>query len=293
MCIRAKHESPQRRVSGVLTFAKFCENTDVDFSEYQADWIRQLVSLMDDREATVYEAAWRAFDEFVKSIDKAEMDPLVTTLRRTIEGTGAPGRFVPGFGYGKGVGPMLPIIFAGLTTGSNEQREHAALAIAELVERTDDTALRPYTTQITGPLIRVITQASMLPAGVKSAILIALTKMLERIPTFVKPFFPQLQRTFVKSLTDVSLAVRSRAVSALTILMRNQPRADPLISELLGSVHSTIDDAVAGSLTSALAGVVTSARKNIGSASFENLIELVTDSYRESHDGEADFETFG
>ncbi len=240
---------------------------------------------MDDREAAVYEAAWQAFDEFVKSIDKAEMDSLVVPLRRTIEGTGAPGRSVPGFGYGKGVGPMLPIIFAGLTTGSNEQRENSALAIAELVERTEDIALRPYATQITGPLIRVITQASTLPAGVKSAILIALMKMLERIPTFVKPFFPQLQRTFVKSLTDVSLAVRSRAVMALTVLMRNQPRADPLIAELLGSVHSSTDDAVAGSLTSALAGIVTSARENIGSTSFGNLIDLVTDSYRESHDG--------
>ncbi|KAF8343178.1 armadillo-type protein [Cantharellus anzutake] len=280
----AKHENPRRRVSGALTFAKFCENTSLDFSEYRADWIRQLVSLMDDHEIPVHEAAWQAFDEFIKSVDKTEMELLVVTLRRTIEGTGAPGRVVPGFSYSKGVGPMLPVIFAGLTTGSNEQREQAALAIADLVERTDDAALRPYTTQITGPLIRVITQASALPAGVKSAILIALAKMLERIPIFIKPFFPQLQRTFVKSLTDASLAVRSRAVAALTVLMRNQPRADPLIAELIGSIRSSGEDGIAGSLASALAGVVDSAWINISPTSLENLRELVIDSYRDPHD---------
>ena len=249
------------------------------------DWIRQLVTLLDDRVAMVHEATWKALDEFVKSIDKSEMDVLVVPLRRTIEATGAPGVFVPGFCLAKGISPMLPIIFAGLTAGNNEQREQAAFAIADIVERTEENALRPYTTQLTGPLIRVITQVTTSPPAVKSAILAALIMMLERIPTFVKPFFPQLQRTFVKSLTDPSLSVRSKAVIALTVLMRNQPRVDPLITELIGAARSH-EDAIAGSIGAALAGVVASARPHVGATSHEGLLELVMDSYRDTHDGE-------
>lgn len=233
----------------------------------------------------MHEAAWRALDEFIKSIDKDEMDVLVVPLRRTIESTGAPGRTVPGLSLPKGVAPILPIIFAGLTAGNNEQREHASYAIADIVERTEETSIRPYTTQLTGPLIRVITQATTSPPPVKGAILYALTVMLERIPTFVKPFFPQLQRTFVKSLTDPALSVRVRAATAIGTLMRHQPRVDPLITELVGAVRANEDDAVAGSVASALGGIVTSARKHVGEGSCEILLELVADTLKESREG--------
>ncbi|KAF8317653.1 ARM repeat-containing protein [Clavulina sp. PMI_390] len=283
-----KHETPIRRGSACSTFAVFCANTDLDFSTYRVDWIRQLVSLLDDRENVVHEAAWKALDEFVKSIDKDEMDVLVVPLRRTIESTGAPGRNVPGFSLPKGVAPILPIITAGLTGGNNEQREHASYSIADVIERTEESAIKPYITQLTGALIRVITQATTAPPPVKGGILHALTVMLQRIPTFVKPFFPQLQRTFVKSLSDAALSVRLRAVTALTALMVHQPRVDPLITELVGAVRSN-DDAIAGSIASALGGVVTSARKHVSAASAELLLELVSDSLRESHEGKRGF----
>ena len=63
-------------------------------------------------------AAWHAFDTFVKAIPKEELEPLVVPLRRAIEGTGTPGIPVPGFSLTKGVAPFVPIIIAGLTTGS-------------------------------------------------------------------------------------------------------------------------------------------------------------------------------
>ena len=140
---------------------------------------------------------------------------------------------------------LLPIIIAGLTTGSNEQREHAAYAIGDLMERTDENAIKPFVVPFTGPLIRVTTQATTYPPGVKIAIPSALTSMLECIPLFVKPFFSQLQRTFVKSISDPSSsAVRSKAAEALGVLMTNQPRVDPLIIELVVGVKSN-DDSIA------------------------------------------------
>ncbi|KDQ20094.1 hypothetical protein BOTBODRAFT_101949 [Botryobasidium botryosum FD-172 SS1] len=279
----SRNVSPKRRVSAVNAFATFCESTDLDFSQYRVDWIRQLVTLLDDRQQEVVEAAWRSLDEFVKSVDKEEMEGLVVPLRRTIESTGAPGRTVPGFGLPKGIAPMLPIIIAGLTMGNNEQREQAAYAIGDLVERTEETAIKPFTTQLTGPLIRVITQATTYPPGVKTAILSALTTMLDRIPAHVKPFFPQLQRTFAKSTADAALSVRTRAAEALGVLMKSQPRVDPLITELIAGVR-TNDDAVAASFALAISYVVRSAGKNVGGPSRDALVELISDAFRDTHE---------
>lgn len=58
--------------------------------------------------------------------------------------------------------------------------------------------------------------------------------MLSKIPSFLKPFLPQLQRTFAKSLADPSSEVlRSRAAKALGTLITMTPRVDPLIAGLL------------------------------------------------------------
>ena len=257
----------------------------MDSSLYRIDWVRQLVTLLDDLQITVHTAAWKAFDSFVKSVPKDELEPLVVPLRRTIESTGAPGRTVPGFDLAKGVSPMVPIIIAGLTTGSNEQREQAAYAIGDLVERTDENAIKPFVVPFTGPLIRVATQATTYPPGVKTAILSALTSMLERIPLFVKPFFPQLQRTFVKSISDPSSsAVRSKAAEALGVLMKNQPRVDPVITELVAGVKGN-DDSIATSFLLALANVMRNASQSVGDKAREACIDIVSEAFEDDHHG--------
>jgi hypothetical protein len=267
-------------------FTVFCEVSNLDASLYRIDWIRQLVTLLDDLQVPVHTAAWKALDSFVKSVPKDELEPLVVPLRRTIESTGAPGRTVPGFDLPKGASPMVPIIIAGLTTGSNEQREQAAYAIGDLVERTDEDAIKPFVVPFTGPLIRVATQATTYPPGVKSSILCALTSMLERIPLFVKPFFPQLQRTFVKSLSDASSsAVRSKAVEALGVLMKNQPRVDPVIIELVVGVKGN-GDAIATSFLLALANVMRSTSQSVGDKVREACIDIVSEAFfGDDHDG--------
>ncbi|KAI0688462.1 ARM repeat-containing protein [Cytidiella melzeri] len=280
----AKNDSVERRVNACNIFSIFSEVTELDSSLYRVDWIRQLISLFDDSQAAVCSAALRALDAFVKSIPKDELEPLVVPLRRTIEGTGAPGRYVPGFSLPKGVAPTVPIIIAGLTTGSNEQREQAAYAIADLVERTEESAIKPFVVPFTGPLIRVATQAATYPPGVKVAILQALAVMLQRIPLFVKPFFPQLQRTFVKSASDPSsLAVRMKAAHALGVLMQNQPRVDPVVTELISGSKSN-DDTIASSLVLSLAYVVRSAKTNVGENAREACVELVSDAFKEDHE---------
>ena len=234
----------------------------------------------------VHTAAWEALNSFVTATPKDELEPLVVPLRRTIESTGAPGHVVPGLCLPKGVALMVPIIIAGLTTGSHEQRENAALAIGDVVLRTDESSIKPFVVPFTGPLIRVATQAMAYPPGVKTGIISALTTMLDRIPTFVKPFFPQLQRTFVKFVSDpASLAVRNKAAIALGSLMRSQPRVDPLITELIGAVRSS-EEPITASMMGALAQVVGSAGNNVGQKARESCVELIENAFKEDHEGE-------
>ena len=265
----------------------FCETSELDASLYRVDWIRQLVTLMEDPQVEVHTAAFQALDTFIKSIPKEEVEPLVIPLRRTIESTGAPGVYVPGFSLPKGVSPMVPVIIGGLTSGSNDQREQAAYAIGDLVERTEESAMKPFVVPFTGPLIRVATQATTHPPAVKIAILTALSTMLERIPIFVKPFFPQLQRTFVKSVGDpASLAVRTKAAQALGVLMRNQPRVDPVITELIGGTKNN-EDSIAGSFVLALANAVQNGGPNVGEKAKESCVELIFDAFKERHEGKS------
>lgn len=64
-----------------------------------------------------------------------------------------------------------------------------------------------------------------------AAILLTLNNLLEKIPMLLKPFLPQLQRTFAKSLADTSSELlRSRAAKALGTLITLTPRIDPLIA---------------------------------------------------------------
>lgn len=103
----AKHETPAKRVVGCSLFARFCQATEADFSDYTVDWIRQLVSMFDDRVPEVVGEAWKALDALVKTIEKEDMEPLVVSLRRTIEGTGTAGLPTDGFSRPNGLKPIL------------------------------------------------------------------------------------------------------------------------------------------------------------------------------------------
>jgi len=278
----AKDVNPVRRTTACKVFGTLCQVSEADTEEYRVDWVRILISLFDDPVEDVVAAAWEALDHFVKGIDKDELQDLVVPVRRAIESAGAPGRDVPGFSRPKGVQSIVPILLAGILSGTQEQREQAALGIADLVQRTSEAAIKPYIIQLTGPLIRVISGQSISPQ-IKGAILFTLTVLLEQVPQLVRPFHPQLTRTFVKSASDpAALSVRNRAAAGLGELMKHQPRVDPLITELIGGVR-TAEKEVAPSVVNALAAVCSSAGKNIGAAAKTSIIELVEEAFMGGH----------
>jgi hypothetical protein len=120
----------------------------------------------------------------------------------------------------------------------------------------------------------------------------------------VRPFHPQLTRTFVKSASDpVAISVRNRAAAGLGALMKHQvsillelgrpllicrqPRVDPLITELIGGIRAG-DGEIAPSMAGALAAVCASAGNNIGAAARASIIELVEEAFTAGRKGVLD-----
>ncbi|KAL1875409.1 translational activator of GCN4 [Diaporthe australafricana] len=267
-----KHEDHRKRASTGRHLATFFAQADVDYSRYNQDIIRALLISFDDRDKEVVKAAWSALSEFTKQLRKEEMEALVSSTRQTLLQVGVAGSNLPGFELPKGINAILPIFLQGLMNGTPDQRTTAALAISDIVDRTSEASLKPFVTQITGPLIRVVSERS---TDVKSAILLALNNLLEKMPTALKPFLPQLQRTFAKSLADTSSELlRTRAAKALGTLIKFTPRVDPLIAELVTG-SKTSDPGVKTAMLKALYEVVSKAGANMGESSRTAVLGLI------------------
>ncbi|KAJ9156651.1 Translational activator GCN1 [Pleurostoma richardsiae] len=267
-----KGEDPRRRSTTARRLAKFFSAANVDYSRYNQDIIRALLISFDDRDTEVVKAAWSALNEFTRKLKKEEMEALVQSTRQTLLQVGVPGANLPGFELPKGINAILPIFLQGLMNGTPEQRTSAALAISDIVDRTSENSLKPFVTQITGPLIRVVSERS---TDVKSAILLTLNNLLEKMPTALKPFLPQLQRTFAKSLADTSSdLLRSRAAKALGTLIKFTPRVDPLIAELVTG-SKTSDPGVKTAMLKALYEVISKAGANMGESSRAAVLSLI------------------
>ncbi|KAK0553938.1 translational activator of GCN4 [Tilletia horrida] len=297
-------EQEKRCVTGCKVFATFCANkrASVSTSEYMIDWIRKLISLFEASSEDVVAAAWSALEASLKTVTKEEMEQLVVPLRRSVENVGAPGQGLPGFCRPKGVGPLVPVFLAGLMNGTAEQREQGAMGLSDIVERTSADAIKPFVTTIVGPLIRACGDRHTPP--VKAAILVALTTTLQHVAQHCRPFYPQLQRSFQKAVADpISVTVRTRAGVALGVLMEHQPRADPVIAELISGARANLgeqtgDGAVAAGAAvtiepadladasaQALAQVLAHApAKNVGVSSREGVVRLIDDTFERAAD---------
>src|SRR5215469_12993879 len=110
---------------------------------------------------------------------------------------------------------------------------------------------------------------------IEAAILYTLNNLLEKIPAFLKPFLPQLQRTFAKSLADTSSELlRTRAAKALGTLITMTPRVDPLIAELVTGSKTT-DTGVKNAMLKALYEVVSKAGSNMSETSRNSILGLI------------------
>ncbi|ONH69770.1 Translational activator GCN1 [Cyberlindnera fabianii] len=269
-----KGDNPKKRAVIYERLGPFFTATKLDYYQYTTDFVQECIMALDDKDPEVVKNAVVALTALVKQQDKETLERLVKPAKQALEMTGVTGEDLAGFTLPKGANCVLPIFLHGLMYGSTDQREAAALAIADVVSKTPATSLKALVTVITGPLIRVI--GERFPSDLKAAILYALNMIFEKIPQFLRPFIPQLQRTFVKSLSDAgNETLRLRAAKALGTLIEYQPRVDPLVSELVTGAKSAETTGVKTAMLKALLEVITKAGDKLSQASKSSILDLV------------------
>ncbi|KAK6204250.1 armadillo-type protein [Scheffersomyces amazonensis] len=271
-----KHEDAAKRAVVYGRLGNFFTNTTIDYSIYLQDMVSQFILSLDDKTPAVVKGTFDALSALVKSQSKESLEKLVKPARQALELTGVKGEPLAAFALPKGPNCILPIFLHGLMYGTSDQREASALAIADIIDKTPADNLKPFATTMTGPLIRVV--GEKVSSDIKAAILVALNSLLIKIPQFLRPFIPQLQRTFVRSLSDsANEKLRSQAVKALSTLIEFQPRVDSLVTELVSGAKSSGDSGVKTSMLKAMLEVVVKAGKNMNATSKTAIMTLVED----------------
>ncbi|KAK9476212.1 armadillo-type protein [Lipomyces japonicus] len=209
-------EEPRKRALSFEHMATYFDSGDADeFAAYASLWISNGLASLSDDNKDVVTAAWKCLSTLVSKLAKESLLELVVSTCKQLQQLDK--SELAGFSLPKGPNCLLPIFSQGLMYGSSLQREYGARGIAGIVERTPGAVLRPFVTHMVGPLIRTV--GERFPAEVKTAILEALSILLAKIPAFLRPFLPQLQRTFTKSLSDPSSeALQASAQKALDVL---------------------------------------------------------------------------
>ncbi|KAJ2996777.1 translational activator of GCN4, partial [Globomyces sp. JEL0801] len=250
--------SLSQQLSATQCLCEFFESTTESFEEFIPEILPLLIAFLAHDSEDLVKVSWNAIDILVKRLHKEELPKYVSSVRKGIreaEQQLGYGENIAGFNLPKGIAPFVQIFLQGLMNGSGDIRESCAYGLGDLINRSSEISLKPFVTQITGPLIRVIGDR-FLPA-VKTAILSTLGLLLSKVPSMLKPFLPQLQRTFVKSLTEAgsSAIMRTRTAQCLSLLIPLQTRLDPLVMELIQAIK-VADEDIKKSIWEALYGLL-------------------------------------
>lgn len=235
----------------------FCSQTKVDFSQYVPQLIRAFVLLFTEDDPIVLTQAWSALSAVTKTLEPAEQMAHVGDVRQAVRFAlmDNKGREeLPGFCLSKGIAPVLPIFRESILNGPPELKEQAAMGLGEVINVTSAPALKPSVVHITGPLIRIL--GDRFSFGVKVAVLDTLASLLGKAKDMLKPFFPQLQTTFMKALNDANRSVRLKAGIALGYLITIHMRPDPLFNELYNGIKGAEETAMRDTYLQALRGCI-------------------------------------
>ena len=103
---------------------------------------------------------------------------------------------------------------------------------------------------------------------------------------------PQLQRTFIKSLSETSILVRAPARRCLNLLILLQTRLDPLVIELTTGIKSSDDRGVKEAMWEALNGLLINLAtdgRDINDSSKKTIETLILDAMLNGTENDGNF----
>lgn len=281
-------DTPETTYGACVALTMFCKNTNLDFQEHISGLLSTIVPLLADNSSDKnLKGAWEALSSLTSKIPKElapsfvrPMKDSVTSakermLRLTAKSTGK-SCFLPGLLLPKALSPFLPTYLQGILQGSSaELRELSAEAIGDLVQLTDETTLKPFVIQITGPLIRIV--GDRFPSQTKTAILRTMGILVDKAGISLRPFIPQLQTTFVKCLPDESRDVRLQGALNIGKLSRMAPRLDQLVMDVSTNCMSADIDGPKEAYLSAIASILKESGDKLKDETMEKVSEAITD----------------
>ncbi|GFQ96680.1 eIF-2-alpha kinase activator GCN1, partial [Trichonephila clavata] len=246
-------DDPLRRHAAVALLLAYCCQRKVDISQHVPQLIRGLIRLFTDHDKKILHISWEALNAVTKNLNTTEQLSLITDVRQAVKFAASDlkgDELLPGFCIEKGISPILPIFREAILNGVAEDKEHAAQGLGEVIKLTSADALKSSVVGITGPLIRILGDRYNWP--IKVALLETLALLLAKVGMMLKPFLPQLQTTFLRSLSDGHRAVRLRSASALSYLILVHNRPDTLYNELHNAAKITEENALKETMLHAL-----------------------------------------
>lgn len=274
---------------GCWLAAQFFAHTTAEYHEYLPIFLKHILSRSSDLEEEVLKACLEGMVAINAAVPIETLSTHMDFIRSCISLTASEAKhrtgkknlttedgsyMLPLLSLPKSLEPFLNIYLHLLINGSAQAREDSATALCELLVMTDAAVLKPYLIKTTGPLIRVIGDRH--PSSVKNEILGALTILLDKGGAGLKAFVPQLQTTFVKSLSDPYKQVRTKAALALGKLMPLTTRVDPLVNELASGYEQAEGNAIKSSYLEALYNVFDKGGDKITPVGFQKAREVVT-----------------
>ncbi|GBM59452.1 eIF-2-alpha kinase activator GCN1 [Araneus ventricosus] len=246
-----------RRHAAVALLLSYCCQRKVDISQHVPQLIRGLIRMFTDHDQKILQLSWEALNAVTKNLNTSEQLRLISDVRQAVRFAASDlkgDELLPGFCIEKGISPILPIFREAILNGVAEDKEQAAQGLGEIIKLTSADALKSSVVVITGPLIRILGDRYNWP--IKVALLETLALLLAKVGMMLKPFLPQLQTTFLRSLSDGHRAVRLRSATALSYLILVHNRPDTLYNELHNAVKNAEDNSLKETMLHALRCIV-------------------------------------
>ncbi|KAI3646171.1 hypothetical protein MP228_009099 [Amoeboaphelidium protococcarum] len=245
----AENVQPQKdldtRRAACIVLKNMVELTKVtDLSTVFSDWIEHLITMqcssLVEGDEDVVEVAWATMNSLVSLAQKDDVSlfiqPLyeaIKTVKDKLVGESCSefqGVVVDGFCLPKGIQQVVALCMQCLQFGDAAVKEQGATALDLVLSLTNENAIKPFVVQICGPIIRMMSDKQQWK--VKCLLLAILDKLMLKVPQSMRPFMPQLQRTFIKSLCDKDARIRGQARTCMSLFIQHVPNLDSVAKEL-------------------------------------------------------------